>query len=215
VSSSSDRGLPESRPCASGAAGTVSRSTPRDGGRAQAAAAEHCGDGRGRDVDAELKKLPPDPEVAPARVLPPQAKDQVLDGGIERGTAGPARGALAPAHELPVPSGERVRAHQEAPQSIAGEQTSCWGQKCSVGGGEAGSRSSPAEDLQLAAEDGRLEIPLLHAAADEQAEKAREEPIQQGHEHRAKSDLRGDLPANGQVRDPIEFLYPSRTDQAS
>src|SRR5439155_14249355 len=43
------------------------------------------------------RKLPPDPGVAPARVLPPQAKDQVFDRGIERGTAGPARGAVAPA----------------------------------------------------------------------------------------------------------------------
>jgi hypothetical protein len=47
--------------------------------RAEPAFFEHRGDGRGRDVDAELQELPSDPQVAPPGVLPAQPKDQVLD----------------------------------------------------------------------------------------------------------------------------------------
>jgi len=77
-----------------------------------------------------------------------------------------------------VPSGKRVRAYYEAPPSIPGQQTSCCGQERPIGGGEVGSRSSPTEDLQLVSEHGRLEIPLIDAAADEQTEQAGEEPVQ-------------------------------------
>ena len=91
--------------------------------RAEAASAKHRGDRRGRDVDAELQELPSDPEVAPPRVLLAQSKDQALDRGIERRTAGPPGAASAPSpQELPVPPKEGVRPHQEAPPPVPGEQ---------------------------------------------------------------------------------------------
>jgi hypothetical protein len=62
------------------------------------------------------------------------------------------------------------------------------GQQRPIGGGEARSRSSSSENLQLASEHDRLEIALIDAAADEQTEQTTEEPIPQGQEHRPKSD---------------------------
>jgi hypothetical protein len=57
--------------------------------RPEASLAKHRGDGRGRDVDAELQEFPSDPEVAPPGILPAHPKDQMLDRGIERRTTGP------------------------------------------------------------------------------------------------------------------------------
>jgi hypothetical protein len=55
----------------------------------------------------------------------------------------------------------------------------------------------------------QLEIPLIDASADQETEQTGEEPVQQGHEHLAKSEPQVDLSANGEVRTPIEFLYPT------
>lgn len=60
------------------------------GRRAEAALAKHRGDGRRRDVDAELQELAPDPEVPPPGILSTEPNDQLLDRGIERRAAGPA-----------------------------------------------------------------------------------------------------------------------------
>src|SRR6266508_450013 len=94
--------------------------------RPEASLAQHRGDGRGRDVDAELQELTPDPEVAPPGILPAQAKDQMLDRGIERWTTGPPGPAttLSP-QEVSVPPGKGVRPNQEAPPPVAGEQPGC------------------------------------------------------------------------------------------
>ncbi len=69
-----------------------------------------------------------------------------------------------------MPPGERVWAYHEAPPPVPGQQTSCHGQERPIGDGEAGSPSSLTQDLQLVAEHGRLEIPLIDAAPDEQTE---------------------------------------------
>src|SRR6266540_2592721 len=96
-----------------------------------------------------------DPEVAPPGVLPTEAKDQMLDRGIERGTTGSARVASTPpAPEFSVPPRERVRADQEAPPPVPGEQPKSCCQKGPIGRGEARSRSSSTEDLQLVAKHG-------------------------------------------------------------
>lgn len=75
--------------------------------RPEASSAKHRGDARGRDVDAELQEFPSDPEVSPPGILPAQAKDQMLDRGIERGTTGPPGPAtsLSP-QEVSVPPGK-------------------------------------------------------------------------------------------------------------
>jgi hypothetical protein len=49
----------------------------------------------------------------------------------------------------------------------------------------------------------------IDASADQEREQTGEEPAQHGHEHLAKSEPQVDLSANGEVRVPIEFLYPT------
>jgi hypothetical protein len=89
-----------------------------------------------------------------------------------------------------VPPDERVGADQEAPPPVPGEHPGCRGQERSIGGGDPGSRPSSGEDLQLVPEHGRLEIPLVNAAPDEQTEQPAKEPIPEGPEHLSKSDGR-------------------------
>jgi hypothetical protein len=60
------------------------------------------------------------------------------------------------------------------------------------------------------AEHGPLQIPLVDAKAQEQAQQATEEPVAQRQEHLAKSEGSSTHPPNGEVRAPIEFLYPTR-----
>jgi hypothetical protein len=155
------------------------------GRRAEAASAKHRGDGRGRDVDPELQELASDPQVAPSRVLPAEAKDQVLDRWIERGATGGAGAAPEPCpRELSVPPEEGVGPDQEAPPPVPGEQPGSRGQERSIGPGVARSRPSPTENLELVAEHRGLEITFIEAAAHEQTEQAAEEPVPQGQEHR-------------------------------
>jgi hypothetical protein len=82
------------------------------------------------------------------------------------------RGSTPAAEELSVPPDERVPAHQEARPSIPGEQLGGGGQERPIGDGEARSRRSSTEDPQLVAEHGRLQIPLIDAAAQEQTDQA-------------------------------------------
>jgi hypothetical protein len=138
------------------------------------------GDGRGRDVDPELQEFACDSEVAPPGVLPTESKDQVLDRRIKGRATGPAGPASTPPpRELSVPPDERVRAHHEALPSIPGKQPGSGCQECAIGIGEAGWGPSSTKDLQLVAEHGPLQIPLVDATAQEQAQQAAEEPVAQ------------------------------------
>ena len=145
--------------------------------RAEAALAKHRGDRRGGDIDPELQEFASDPEVAPPRVLPPEAKDQTLDRGIERRTTRSPGPATTPPQEVSVPPGERVRADEEAPPPVPGEQPGSRCQPRPIGSSEVRSRPSPTKDPQLVAEDGGFDIPLIDATADEQTEQPAEEPV--------------------------------------
>jgi hypothetical protein len=106
-------------------------------------------------VYAELQELPVDPEIAPPGVLPAQAKDQSSDGGIERGTTGPAGSATTPSpQELSVPSGDGVRADQRDPPPVPGEQRSGCRQERLVGGSEQRAGPFSAQNPQLVAQHG-------------------------------------------------------------
>jgi hypothetical protein len=88
-----------------------------------------------------------------------------------------------------VPSRQRVRADQEAPPPVSGQDPGRRCQEGAIGGGEPRPPpSSTTEDLQLVAEHGILQIQLIEAAADEQAEEATEEPVPDGPEHPGESD---------------------------
>jgi hypothetical protein len=150
--------------------------------RRESAFSEHRGDGRGRHID-ELQELPSDPEVAPPGVLPTEPKDQVLDRGIERRATGPPR-AEPSLQEVSVPSRQRVRADQEAAPPVSGQESGHRRQEGPIGGGKGESpASSPAEGSSAGGGHGILEIQLIEAAADEQAEQATEEPVPDGPEH--------------------------------
>jgi hypothetical protein len=100
-------------------------------------------------------------------------------------------------------------AHQEAVPSVPGEHPGGRGEEGPISGGEAGSGPSSTEDLQLVAEDRRLEVPLINSEADEQAEQPALEAVSEGPEHLGKSDGSSTNRANEEVRPPIEFLYPT------
>ena len=82
LSCSSDRGSREIRPNACNLKNCRQVGPIRAWRRAEAALAKHRGDRRGGDIDPELQQFASDPEVAPPRVLPPEAKDQTLDSGV-------------------------------------------------------------------------------------------------------------------------------------
>jgi len=180
--------------------------------RTEAAPAEHGGDGGGRDADPELQQLAPDPHIAPPRVLPRHPQDQLADPGLDERTTGPAATPPAPtSQESPVPPGERVGTHDEAGPSLTWEETARRRQKRTVGVGVARSRAaSTGKNLELVAQDGDLEVPLIGAAnAGEQANHPTQEPVQDGREHRRSVSPASPALPTPLVSDRIDFLYPT------
>jgi hypothetical protein len=162
--------------------------------RAESAFSKQRGDGRGRDVDPELQELPSDPEVAPPWVLPSQPKDQVLDRGIERRTTGRPRARPASSlQQVPVPSRQRVRAHQEALPPVPGQDPSRRREERPIRRGEEDSPAASSEDLELVVKHDGLEIQLIEAVADEQAEQPAQKPVPDGPQHQGS--LRPGRPA--------------------
>jgi hypothetical protein len=82
-----------------------------------------------------------------------------------------------------VPPKESVRPHQEAPPPVRGEQLGGGGQEGPIAGGEVRPHPSSTEDPELVAEHGRLEISLVEAASDDQAEQPAQKPVPDGPEH--------------------------------
>jgi hypothetical protein len=70
--------------------------------------------------------------------------------------------------------------HQEARPSVPGQQAARRSQERPIGGGKARSDPASAEDLQLIAQHGDLEVAVVDAKAGEHAEQAAQEPIQHG-----------------------------------
>jgi hypothetical protein len=182
--SSSEGGPGERRPYACSLRNWVHVGPIRRGAGPSPPFSKHRGDGRGRDVDPELQELPSDPEVAPPWVLPSQPKDQVLDRGIERRTTGRPRARPASSlQQVPVPSRQRVRAHQEALPPVPGQDPSRRREERPIRRGEQGSPAAPAEDLELVVEHDGLDIQLIEAAADEHAEQPAQKPVPDGPQH--------------------------------
>ena len=145
--------------------------------RAEAASAKHRGDGRRRDVDAQLQEFAPDPEVAPPGVLSTEPDDQLLDRGIERRTARPAGPVPAPPGERSLPPDQGVGPDQEARPPIPREQPSHGSHERSIGVGEPRPCPSSTKDLELVAEHGVLEIELVDPAPGDQAEQPAQKPV--------------------------------------
>ena len=75
---------------------------------------------------------------------------------------------------------EGVGSHEEARPPLPPDETARRGQERPIGGGEAGSCASTAEDLQLMAQHENLEISLLDAKPHEEAEQRAQEPVEHG-----------------------------------
>lgn len=150
------------RPAVSGTATTSGRGAvaPGPGRRGEGPWRWSCG--RRRPPASEAR---PDPEVAPPGILPARAKDRLLDRGVERRATGPAGPVSPSGQEFSVPLQQRVRVDQEASPPAPGEHTSGRGKQLTVGGGEAGSPPSPAEDLQLVAEHDGFELSWWRSTA--------------------------------------------------
>jgi hypothetical protein len=82
-----------------------------------------------------------------------------------------------------MPSHQRVRAAQEALPLVAGQDRSRCREEGPIRRGEQDPPATPAEDLELVVEQRILEIQLIEAAADEQAEQPAHEPVPNGPEH--------------------------------
>src|SRR6266545_1890210 len=152
--------------------------------RPQTPTSQHVRDRRGRDRDAEIEQLALDPEVAPSGILPGHLKDQVANLGIDGGTSWPSTSpGRLPAHELPAPAGEGVRTDRKGGPPLAGEEPAGRGQEGPVGRAVAWSLPPPAQDPQLMAQHGDLQVPIIDAHADEQAKQPAQEAIQEEREH--------------------------------
>ena len=99
---------------------TPCRTRPPWGRSEPVAAQDHPDRGRG-DRDSELGELSFDPYAPPPRVLPSHPHDEVLNVlGDGRPTAGRSMTVRPlPAHQLAVPSKQRLRADQERRPSLA------------------------------------------------------------------------------------------------
>jgi len=130
-------------------------------GRTQPRTPEQGGDGGGRDPHPEFQKPSPEPQVAPPRVLPSHAEDQLASLGIQsrtpRRTMGPG---LLPHDESAVPPEQGPGPHQEgSPPLPRGDPAGC-GQEGSVCSSEDRALDLAAEHGHLVAEDQDLQVPV-------------------------------------------------------
>src|ERR1700733_227682 len=100
-------------------------------------AAKDRGDARLRDGDAELLELTHDAEVAPARVLPCQASDQ-LDCLLGQGRAAVASMGIGPSssYEGTMPAKDRLGCDEEGCPPFTRDEGSEGTDDCSIRPGE-------------------------------------------------------------------------------
>src|ERR1039458_2910336 len=116
-----------------------------------------------RDHDAELLQLTDDPEIAPARVLARETKDECDDLSIERvgrdvlgRRVGPVSG-----NELPVPPHQRDGPNEEGGPRLARKESRERRQHDMIGRGEPRSRHLTTEHRELVTKDRDLDVLLI------------------------------------------------------
>ncbi len=82
-----------------------------------------------------------------------------------------------------MPSQKRVRADREALPPVSGQDTSRRREEGPIRRGEEDSPAASAEDVELVVEHEGLEIQLIEAAADEQAEQPAQKLVPDGPQH--------------------------------
>jgi hypothetical protein len=116
-------------------------------------------DHRRRDAHAKVEQLALDALVTPARVLPGQADDQLLDSLVQRWPAGLAmRVGPRPGDQPPLPAQQRLGRDEEARPAGAGQHAADCGEQRPVGGLEPGRGTSAVQDGELLAQDQDLQI---------------------------------------------------------
>src|SRR6266498_2014004 len=92
-------------------------------GRAEAMATQQRSDGRRRDPHPELGEFSLDPQASPSRVLTSYSQDEVANVGCDRRSTADRSVAVGPlpAHQLTVPTKQRLRPDQERGPSLPGE----------------------------------------------------------------------------------------------
>jgi hypothetical protein len=138
--------------------------------RVEAVTAQRRADRGGRDPHAEAQQLALDALVAPARVLPGQADEQLLDAGIERWpTRVAVRGGPGTGDQPAVPAQQRLGLHEEARPAGSGQRAADGGEQGAVGRLEPRPWNLAAEHGELVAEDEELQV-LGGVAAGQQHE---------------------------------------------
>lgn len=162
----------------------------------------------------QAEELALDPIVAPPRVLPGQAQDQVPGLRIDRRSAGPPvwSGPLA-CHKLPVPSKERLRPDQERAPHPSGQEPARRGKERPVRPAVHGWLHLTAQDGQLVPKDDDLQIGLSHRALAraEQAEEATQQKVEERPNHGGGL---SQMTVQAPSCDLIEFLDPTSPGRA-
>ena len=141
--------------------------TPRR--RVEAVAVQHRADRGRRDPDTQADQLALDALIAPARVLPGQPDDQLLDLRVQRWPADPVWVGPRTGDQPPMPAQQRLGLDQEARPMSPGQDATDRGKQRPVGGLQPGTWSLAAQDRELVAQHQDLEV-LGGVAAGEQRE---------------------------------------------
>jgi hypothetical protein len=136
------------------------------------------------DPDPELHQLPADPLVAPPRVLPAEADDEVADLGLDRRPAGMSTLLVCPLppHELPVPAEQGLRPDDERRPSIPGDRPARSRQQEPVEAVERRALHLPLQHLHLVPEHQQLDLSLFGRASSGAKDAANEE-VHEREEH--------------------------------
>ena len=174
---------------------------------AAARASKDVGHAALRDRDAELLQLADDAQIAPARVLPCQADDQ-LDRLFGKGRPPwpPVWVGPVPSDERPVPAQDRLGRDEERRPPSPGTSLAKSGDQRPVGPGEPGSADLAAEHSQLVAEH-RISASLASrpSGAPEELKEATDQAVEEAEGHGPA----GSLPRSWLVKLRIRLLDPS------
>jgi hypothetical protein len=156
------------------------------GSRTQAVGLEHPADGGGSDRDAELAELALDAHVSPPGVVPGQPEDCLAKPGIDWRAAhpGPPVGPLAP-HQLAVPPEQGLGGDEERPPTLARQGPGGCGEERPVCRTEPRTADLAAENPELVAEDGDLDVLRGILRAGSEPEEAAQQQVQDRQKHEA------------------------------
>src|ERR1035441_4965563 len=131
--------------------------------RFETVSSKHVADTCPRDHDTEILQLTDDPEIAPARVLARETKDECDDLSIERVGRDVLGRRIGPvsANELPVPPHQRCGRNEEGGPTLASQESRERRTNAPVSSGEPRSRHLTTEHRELVTKDRDLDVLLI------------------------------------------------------